>query len=214
MNKKYELVKTNREDGLFQIKALREGPWGPVGTFGGFVRSENNLSHRGECWISDNAEVYETARVSENAIVSGTTRVRGDAQVFETARVSRNAIVSGNAKVYGNAQICGNSLVFGKAEVSGNAWVYGNAQIFRHAKISGRAQISAGKHTKSPLHIEGSKDYNTVCTAEVVNVGCESYPIDFWLENAQSIGKENNYSEEEINEYTNYFKYIKSVLEG
>ena len=48
-----------REDG--RIKALSDGPWGAMGTVGGFVRSERNLSHNGDCWVQDDAIVFEHA---------------------------------------------------------------------------------------------------------------------------------------------------------
>jgi len=211
---KYELVKINRSDGLFQIRAIQEGPWGIVGTLGGFVQSEHNLSHKDNCWVYDNAQVFENALIYGNAIVFETALIFENSSISGEVRVSGNSKISGNAKVYENAWISEYAKVSGNAKISGKVNIYGNAQVYRHTQISGRAQISAGKHTKSPLHIEGSKDYITVCTAEVVNVGCESYPIDFWLENAQTIGKKNNYSEEEIKEYINYFKFIKSLLEG
>jgi hypothetical protein len=69
MTQKYELVKTNRKDGLFQIKALRDGPWGPVGTLGGFVESAKNLSHSDDCWLYDKAEVFNNAEVSDDVEV-------------------------------------------------------------------------------------------------------------------------------------------------
>ena len=68
-----------------------------VGTLGGWIESENNLS------VSGNAWVYGNARVSGNAWVYGNARVSGNAWVYGNARVYGNAWVSGDARVYGNA---------------------------------------------------------------------------------------------------------------
>ena len=69
---KYVLLQEGRDGAVGPVRrimAVRPGPWGPAGTAGGFVGSEANLSHEGDCWIYDNAEVSENARVSGNAQV-------------------------------------------------------------------------------------------------------------------------------------------------
>ena len=103
--KKYELQPTTLitpfVEPLFQVVALRD--FGDVrkGDKGGYVESEDNLSHDGDCWIYDNARVF------------------GKAWVFGNARVFDNAQIFDNARVYGNAE------VFGDARVFDDAWVYG-----------------------------------------------------------------------------------------
>jgi len=93
--KKYELTK-NTKNGLYQIRALRDFGNTKAGELGGWVYSEYNLSHKGNCWV------------------------RGDAWVSDTARVFGDAQVFGDAWVYGNAQVFGNARVFGNAQISGN----------------------------------------------------------------------------------------------
>ena len=108
--KKYELQPTDlttlRGKPLFQVVALRG--FGAVlkGDKGGYVESEANLSHDGDCWVFDSAGVFDDARVF------------GDARVYDSAGVS------GDAWVYGNAR------VFNSAQISGDAWVYGDAWVF------------------------------------------------------------------------------------
>ena len=41
------------------------------GELGGYIEKESNLSHEGNCWVGENAKVYED------------THVYGDARVFE-----------------------------------------------------------------------------------------------------------------------------------
>lgn len=101
--KKYELQPTDlttlNDKPLFQVVALRD--FGSVlkGDKGGYVESEANLSHDGDCWVS------------------GSARVHGNAQV------------SGDARVFGSAWVCGDARVCGDAWVSGSAWVSGDAWV-------------------------------------------------------------------------------------
>ena len=67
--KKYEINSENRVVALIDFGNVK------TGDVGGFVESENNLSHDGLCWVFGNAQVFGDARVFGNA------RVLGDAKV-------------------------------------------------------------------------------------------------------------------------------------
>ena len=113
--KKYELTENFiMHDGrkLFQIRALTNiKDVVKAGELGGYVENETNLDQTDNAWVYDNAKVY------------GYARVYGDAEVY------------GNAWVYGDAEVSGNVWVYGDAEVYGNAWVSGNARISGNADI-------------------------------------------------------------------------------
>ena len=148
---------------LSRIKAVRQfdsNIFGLVleGSLGGFVESEDNLSHSGTCWISHNAKVYENARVSDNAFVMnharvyGSAEVSGDACVHGRARIHQNAQIKdkgsvhdakvyGKAKVYQDATVTGEARIFGSARIYGNAVVTDKASVFGHAKIEGYTHI-------------------------------------------------------------------------
>jgi len=105
MQKKYEFVAhdcvlagTRR---LFRIRAVRD--FGDVrrGDLGGYIESEANLCHEGDCWIHDVAQVYGPgAVVRDNARVRGEAwilgRVDGDAQICDLVVVGENAHVGGS----------------------------------------------------------------------------------------------------------------------
>lgn len=82
----------------YRIKAVRDIPRHGVnaGDLGGFVEHEDNLSQRGDCWIADDAEVSDEARVFQDAIVMGTSCVNGiDAMVCGEARVEgKNEVIT------------------------------------------------------------------------------------------------------------------------
>lgn len=78
---------------LYRIEAVRDFGDVKAGDRGGYIQSEKNLSHDGDCWVSGNALVFGDAQVS------------GNAWVFDNAKVSGNAWVFGNAWVSGDAEI-------------------------------------------------------------------------------------------------------------
>ena len=126
--KKYELQPTEKTTPngkpFFRVVALRD--FGEVlkGDKGGYVESEDNLAHEGDCWVYDDAKVFGNVQVYNDA------QVFNNAQVYGNARVSGDAWVFGNARVYGDARISGDSWVSGYARVSGDAWVYGAAWVY------------------------------------------------------------------------------------
>ena len=97
---------------LHRIKAVVEFGLVKVGELGGWIEKEENLSHKGDAWVSGDAVVSENAEVRGNAVVRGDAWVRGNAEVRGNAVVSGDAWVSENAEVRGNAVVSENAVVF------------------------------------------------------------------------------------------------------
>ena len=146
--KKYEITDEIWElDGhtLHRIRALRDFGEVTERDPGGFIESEDNLSHEGNCWVGDEATVYGKARVYGDAMVYDYASVYDEACIFGDAEVCENVDVYGHAKVYGKAEVYGDAKVHGNAEVYENAVVKGNAEIGGWGTVKGTAEISEGK---------------------------------------------------------------------
>ena len=175
MNKKYGLTDDSIEiDGhvLYRIRSLRSAD------LGGYVESEDNLSHMGNCWICKNAKVFGNAHVNDNA------QVYGFAQVFGNARISEYAEISGNSKIFecsevsGDVHIDGYARVFGNAHISGDVRIYGYSQIYgdawivdvdNHVRLYGRFKIDHGVWDRQ-IYI-GSEPYLISRTLEKLFIG-------------------------------------------
>jgi len=188
MLKKYELTNPiiHNDQKLYQIKALRDFSDVKAGDLGGFVMSEENLSHEGNCWIYNDAIATDHARVmddalmaseatlkdyavlSDNATLDDSCTVSGHAIVSEYATISGHSIVSKRALVTDDAIIRDQVLVTNDAVVQNSAVVSGNAQIRDHALIGGCAQVTDnaivedkvtiinGTHIDGYAHLSGS----------------------------------------------------------
>lgn len=90
MKKKYimtdDIIDLNGHT-LHRIKAVKDFGNVIANELGGYIESENNLSHDGSAWVAGNA------------------KVSGDALVTDDAFVTDDAWVTGNAKVTGNASV-------------------------------------------------------------------------------------------------------------
>ena len=174
MDKKYELIPSDKE-GLFRIKALKDFNNVKKGDIGGYIQTENNLSHYGNCWIYDNAVICDNARVEDNAQVYGDAEVCGDAIVCDNAKVWGNAIVRDNAQVYGDAEVCGdaivcdNAIVFDYAKVWGNAIVRDNARVLVNARVLCNAVIQDNAAVRGEVRI-----FDNVIVRDNVIIGGEA----------------------------------------
>ena len=53
-----------------------------------------------------------------------------------------------------------------------------------------------------------------VIDSKYVRIGCEGYQLDYWLENYEEIGRDNNYRESSIKMYGVLLKLLKERIDG
>ena len=217
MEKKYRLIEndTTIVDGrttLYRIEALKDFSDVKKGDKGGYVESEKNLSHEGDCWVYNSAKVYDNARVYDNAKVYDDAVVRGSAKVFRRAVVRENAmiydkavvfgevIIHDNAKVYERAVLCNYAVVGGSAEVYGRARVYGNAVICGDAEVSKDADYYVSKN------IWSSERYFTYTRSNKMwKVGCFHGTSEKLIEKAYKDGAVSG------REYERIVRYVEAM---
>lgn len=148
-NKKYKLTdetKVYNGKTLYRIQALKNFSYVNKGQNGGFVESENNLSQENDCWIGDDAMVFDDARVSgyadvaQNAIVCGCSKVANNALVYGQAFVKDsyiidNAVIGDYAKVTSGVSIGGSSNIGGNVEIKNGIEVQNGTYLGGNTKI-------------------------------------------------------------------------------
>lgn len=164
MQNKYRLLpnetkKTAHGNTVYRIEALKDFYNVKKGQKGGYIQGYWNLSQTGNCWVhdeaivwqdavvSDDATIRDNARVFGDAIVRGDTEVSGTANVFEHAVIDDCAVVSYGATVKGNAVVCEDAyikdqtIIRGNAKVMGDTHTSGQSEIFGNAVVKGNSSI-------------------------------------------------------------------------
>lgn len=80
MVKKYEFTEETKVicgRKLHRIRALRNFGDVKADDLGGFIEKEENLSHGRNCWVRDDATVYNNARICGNAEICGNAVICG-----------------------------------------------------------------------------------------------------------------------------------------
>ena len=158
MDKKYRICHESwrlyRGITVRRIQAVRDFADVRAGDIGGFVSSEANLSHEGECWLYGDSKAIEDARVTENAMLFDSAVARNAAEIKEHARITCEAIVEDYSTVRGSAHVGGGAVVRWSSTVSGNAKVYGHA-VVTSAHICEKAEVyDSARITKSVIQGE------------------------------------------------------------
>lgn len=162
---------------LHRIQALKSFKNALEGDIGGWIEDPRNLSHEGNCWVKQDAKVFDNASIKDNAIVlgdavvkqfakvygdaviDGKAMVSGYAEVFDDAVVANNAYICSGAKAYGSSIVYGNAYVRGCAEINGNALVGDNSSIEDYAVITGGAKIKGNAMICSNAIVKNLDDY-------------------------------------------------------
>ncbi|MCI6191384.1 MAG: hypothetical protein MR691_15880 [Clostridium sp.] len=177
MDKKYELIESDIK-GLYRIKALKDFGYVKKGDIGGYVENPNNLSHKGNCWvynnakICDNAIIYGNAEVWDYAVIDGNARIYGNSQIRDCAVIDGNAQIHGDSEILNYAIIRDNALIYGDSVISGNAFIGGYTEIKTGHNIG-----YIDEKFKNVLYIQCKASLITVYTDinNVIkcNIGCQ-----------------------------------------
>ena len=159
MENKFELTNETIEfkgRTLHRIRALKNFSNVKKGNLGGWLEKEENLRQEGNCWIYNDAKVYDDARVRgdatihdyaeiyEHASVDSIAMIQNYSKVYGFARVSDRAIVSDNALIHDRAKIWDNTVIRQNAEIFGNASVSDRAIVKGNSKVSQLAIVNGG----------------------------------------------------------------------
>ena len=134
VNNKYQILYYDKkqvfeEDGptVYRIKALRDiGSDVKKGDLGGYIESEKNLSIDGDCWVYDNACVFEDARVLKNAKVKDESIIAGHAIITDNAITEQESCIFGYTMIGGNVRTTFMFRIYSPTVFLGNSILKGH----------------------------------------------------------------------------------------
>lgn len=166
--KKYELTNEFIEiEGrkLYRIRALKSFGNVSKGELGGYIESEENLSHSGNAWVYNNAKVYDDARIMDNAMIREYAKVFGEAIVMNNARVYGNSKIYGSASIFDDARVYGNAEIYNCAKLKDDASVSEDAKVYDMAIVYGGAEIYGCAEIRGHAWVTGCVDI--CCNADI-----------------------------------------------
>ena len=110
-NKKYKLSNiTMKFEGrtLYRVIALKDFANVKKGDLGGWVSSEDNLSHYGNCWVYNNAMCMDNSRMFDNSKMYNGSRMFGNSRMRDDSIMFNNSTMYGRSEMNGNSKCCHN----------------------------------------------------------------------------------------------------------
>lgn len=187
MTKKYELIESTaihfQGKNLYRIKALKNFGEITIGKIGGYIESEDNLSHEGNAWVGGHAHVLGNAKIYENAQVLHYAIITDNAEIFGNAEVTGRALIGGQAKIFDHATIRGGAFIYDQVQIFGNteisenitfnqhAKIYGNAKVLGNTVISGQAEVYGQAYISGDIHLFGTaKIFGNACLSNKLSI--------------------------------------------
>lgn len=175
-----------------QIRRLSDGK------LGGWIQKEENLSHKGNCWIRESVVVSDEARVSENAQVFNNVYIVDHAQVSGHVSVGGHTVITGHAQVYGDCRVFGghihiggHSQVYGGSHVYGNVYIDEQAKVYKMATLRGDMTLLGKSHTtKDPIFLSLPNLKVTLTDNYIMFARC-SFPLGQFIEDSRGLLSQN-----------------------
>lgn len=144
-------------------------------TKGGYIESEKNLSQEGYCRVLDNAQVYGSGVVKDDAILRDNSKVHSKSVVGGSAILTDEVEVMNFSVIYGNSVLSGkttidstsivqDSEVFGKIRIENSSLEYCIIKddcSISSSKISG-VTTKGVTEIKDGVNIEASANINNI----------------------------------------------------
>ena len=109
----------------------------------------------------------------------------------------------------------GNDCELGNGCKLGNGcWLGNDCELGYGCKLGDSCKLGNGCKVKHTLCIHASRHTITYWGCDAIQIGCKQYTIFEWLSNYENIGRSNNYSDKEIEEYWMYIDMIKHIHES
>jgi len=151
-----------RANGEMRTHLVKEG------TVGGWIETEDNLSHEGNCWLAKDSFACGNAKISEDADISVHCIIMGD------AIVKGKAIVSGLTTISGNASICGGYTLWGTS-------ISQDAEIFDDTHVVGVKTMESSFTTfyrTNKNEIRVCECVNSLSLEEYLDEGIDKFGVD------------------------------------
>lgn len=177
-SKKYELVPESIKHfyhrPMYRIRALKDFSDVKKGDLGGYVESEENLSHTGKCWIYDDSIVGLGSRVVGNAIVKDASTVVRYSEISNNAIIEHGSFITQSSVVRNQSRIIDSivsngSYIIYKSTVNMGCLVI-EGSIINNAVVGPNICVSNGAVIR--FDIDSGEDYvvyksPAVCTRSI-----------------------------------------------
>ena len=145
MNKKYMILEDEaiKFEGrkLYRIQALKDFGDVEKGQKGGYIQSERNLSHEGNCWIYNNAKAMDNSMVTDDATMFDNASMHDCATMRGHASMHNFASMHGNTSIHDHSRMYDRSSIHDYASMHNCASIHDYSRMHDHSMMHGRSRV-------------------------------------------------------------------------
>lgn len=166
------------------------------------IRIGNDCELGYDCWLGNGCELGDGCKLGHDC------ELGYDCKLGDSCKLG-NGCKLGYGCWLGNGCKLGYGCELGYGCILGNDCELGYGCILDYD-----CKLGNGCKVKHTLCIHASRHTITYWGCDAIQIGCKQYTISKWLSNYEKIGRSNNYSDKEIEEYWMYIDMIKRIHES
>jgi len=154
-------------------------------------------------WLGDRVFIGPSTLINSNVVI------QKDVFIGPYTTIESNITIEKYARIGSFCRIAANSLIGRDARVENSVILGRNFTLAPEKDIPSGILLDSNLKLQCSLPvIYGSKHAVYWRSKTRLAIGCDAYPIDFWLEKYRKMGEIAGYSEKEIEEYYEYIKLM------
>lgn len=96
----------------------------------------------------------------------------------------------------------------------GECFIYDEAKVYDSARVFGKTAVFGGAEVTSKVLNAETHKHNITMTDNMIAIGCENHSYKHWKENIFDIGKNNGYSDKQIENTKKLLDALMAIKEG
>ncbi len=172
-----------------------------------------------KCFLSDfvnianNCQIGSFAKLGKHLIIGNNCKVGEYTSIGKFSTISKDCIIEKDSHIANSVFIEENNLIGSYCKIQDYVSIEKNSKIESHTMIYSGCKIVSGSIVSKVIYIRLSNLlYPVYQYADMIQIGCKVYPIDFWVENYKNIGKEQGASKEVIKKYGKIILFLKKLI--
>jgi UDP-3-O-[3-hydroxymyristoyl] glucosamine N-acyltransferase len=176
--------------------------------------SIRNIRIGNGCWLGNDCKLGDGCELSNGCWLGNDCKLGYDCELGNGCWLGNDCKLSYDCEL-GDSCKLGNSCKLGDGcELSNGCWLGNDCKLGYGCKLGDSCKLGDGCKVKHTLCIHASHHTITYWGCDAIQIGCKQYTISKWLSNYEKIGRSNNYSDKEIEEYWMYIDLIRRIHES
>jgi len=163
--------------------------------------------------IAHNCQISSFVRLDPHVSIGNNCKIGSYVTIEKFSTISQDCIIETDSHIGNSVFIEKNNLIGSCCKIQDCVAIEEKSKIESHVMVYPGCKIVSESIVSKVIYIRLSNLlYPVYQYADMIQIGCKVYPIDFWVENYKNIGKEQGASKEVIKKYGKIILFLKKLI--